>query len=977
MQRYIQGRPANSRFSFLSGLFGSFKHSNKKNLLKNGILGASAGILLTVIVAGGLFAWYAKDLPNPNAILERDIPQSTKIYDKTGTHLLYEIALEEKRTLVTLDQIPDYVKNATISAEDRDFYHHNGFSFTGFGRSIYRYLLSFGRVKQGGSTITQQLVKNAILTNEKHLSRKVKELILSLAIEQIYTKEQILQMYLNEIPYGSTNYGVESAARAYFDKQAKDLTLGEAATLAALPQLPTVYLNDPERLKARRDWILEGMVTEGYISREDADAALATDTPVSINIGRIEAPHFVMYVKSLLEEEYGARLVETGGLTVITSLDYDKQLMAEQAITDGIAARGTRYGFTSAGLVSLDPRTGQIISMVGSPDYYAEEQDGQVNVTLQPLQPGSSIKPIVYAAAFEKGYTPNTLLWDTATKFPTATGDYEPKNYNGRDNGIVTMRKALQGSLNIAAVKTLYLVGIDNAVKFMQRLGYSNEYQPDNIGLSMVLGGIQVTPLEHTGAFATFANNGIYHKPVAILKIQEPNGTVLKEWKADEEKGEQVIDANLAATMSNVLSDNGARAFIFGSNNSLVLPGGRPAAAKTGTTNEYKDAWTMGYTPSLATGIWVGNADGTKMKGGADGSVVAGPIWNQYMRNALNGTAVETFPEAKIPVTGKRVLDGKIPGTAITFDTASGKLATDRTPDRYRKEVVCGEYHDILYYVDRTNPLGDQPEHPEKDPQYKAWETSVDNYLTRHNANLPEGQKPLVRCSAPDSEDDVHTEKNSPVVAIREPDRNENVGRTFEVRLDTELKREFSRVEYLIDGSYVASGSNPEGGTITLPGWVGKGSHTLTATVYDDVDNSGSDTVKIDVEDVGSTGSFRITNPFNGQTIEKSAATYSVAVEVPNAEELISLSVIARNLWTGEQTTISTTNSPSPITSATWTIPNEGDYILEAQGTTRDGTVEETTPIKVLVRNPKSSGEITVDEAATEPLPDVAGATTP
>lgn len=971
MQRYIQGRLGKGTFSFISRLRHAFKTANKKTVAKNLILGLCAGLLFSVIVIGGTFAWYAKDLPNPNALLERDIPQSTKIYDRTGTHLLYEIALEQKRTLVTLDDISPQIVQATITAEDRNFYSHHGFSLKGYLRAFRIYVTTFGKTKTGGSTITQQFVKKAVLTSEKKVSRKIKELILSIAIEQIYSKDQILQMYLNEIPYGSTNYGIESAAKTYFGKSANEVTLAEAATLAALPQLPTVYLNNPDLLNERRDWILDGMVEQGYIKREEADAAKLEDTTIVYKTGSIEAPHFVLWVKSLLEEEYGERLVETGGLNVITSLDYDKQGLAEKAIENGINTYGTSYGFSSAGMVSMNPKTGEVLAMVGSPDYFNNDIDGQVNVTLQPLQPGSSIKPLIYAAAFEKGYTPNTLLWDTTTAFPTVTGNYEPKNYDGREHGMVTMRKALQGSLNIPAVKTLYLVGINNAIKFLQRLGYTTIDDPSKVGLSMVLGGTEVTVLEHTAAYSVFANNGVYHEPVAILKVTEPDGTVLKEWKTEENKGEQVIDSNLAATMSNVLSDNGARAYIFGSNNWLVLPG-RPSAAKTGTTNEYKDAWTMGYTPSLMTGVWVGNADGTKMRGAADGSKVAAPMWNEYMRNALNGTPVESFPEAKIPETGKRVLDGKIPGTTITIDTASGKLATDRTPDRYKKEIVCGEYHSILHYINREDPLGPDPEDPASDPDYTAWEAGVDGYLSRHNANLPEGESPLVNCKPPTEEDDIHTENNAPTVEIREPDNGEGVERSFSIRLNIETRRPFDRVEYAIDGSYVASSTNEDGGILSLPGWVGAGEHTLTATVYDDVDNSGSDTVRIDVEGEGSTGAFRITNPFNGQTIEKSSTNYTLAVEVPNPEEIITLSVIARNLWTGVQTTIATTNSPAPITTLPWTLPEAGDYLLEAQGSTNDGGVLETTPVTVYIRNLSADGGIVegITDTTEEVIPD-------
>jgi 1A family penicillin-binding protein len=975
MQRYIIGRAPKGFSALLTRFKHDFRKADKKTLTKNVLLASLALILFGVIIFGGLFAWYAKDLPNPNALLNRDVSQSTKIFDRTGTHLLYEIAPDQKRTLVPIENISPLIQKATITAEDRDFYKHHGFSVTGYLRAIRIYVLSLGRVKTGGSTITQQFVKKAILTSEKKLSRKAKELILSVIIEQRYSKDQILQMYLNEIPYGSTNYGIESAAQTYFGKSAKDVDLAEAATLAAIPQSPTRYMNNPDLLKERKEWILNGMVEEGYATREEADAAIAEDSAIDFTISDIQAPHFVLWVKSLLETTYGSKQVETGGLNVITSLDFDKQKAAETAVTNGVATYGPTFGFTGAGLVSLDPKTGEILAMVGSPDYFNNEEQGQVNVTLQPLQPGSSIKPIVYAAAFEKGYTPNTIVWDVKTSFPTPTGAYNPQNYDGGEHGPVTLRKALQGSLNIPAVKTLYLVGIDEAVKFAQRLGYTTLNDKSQIGLSMVLGGILVTPLEHTAAYATFADNGTYHAPVAILKVTEPNGNVLEEWKADDHKGEQVIDKNLAAEVSNVLSDNNARTYVFGARNWLTI-NGRPVAAKTGTTNEYKDAWTMGYTPSLVAGVWVGNSDGTKMKGAADGSKVAAPIWNEYMKNALNGTAVEQFPAATIPVTGKAMLDGKVPGTAVTIDTSTGKLATELTPDRYRKSVMCGEYHTILRYVDRKDPLGGVPSNPEKDPYYSVWENSIQDYIARHNASLKPGEKALENCTVPTEEDDVHTKKNQPEVRISSPGNSDSVSRTFPVTLFSSTKRGFNRVEYSIDDSYVTTSTNMDGETITLPGWVGSGTHTLTVTLYDDVDNAGKDSVKISVSEAGSEGSFRITNPFNNQTIEKSETTYSIAVEVPRAGDLVSLSVIAKNIWTGAETVVGTTTSPAAISSFAWTLPDAADYTLEARATTKSGSTEETAPIRVRLRDtaPTASADISGTEATADG--EVAGATT-
>lgn len=966
MYRYSLGRTTKSGKSQLSKLFHNLvtrlkQGSIVKNLLLLGLAVGLGGMLLLF----SMFVWYSQGLPDPETLINRDLAQSTKIYDRTGEHLLYEIAPDQKRTLVTIDQIPKTVQQATITAEDRNFYEHGGISIKGIVRAVLSNIIHLDPTGQGASTITQQFIKKAFLTDDQTYTRKIKEIVIAIALEKKFTKEEILQLYLNEIPYGGTNYGIESAAQAYFNKSVEDVSLAEAATLAALPNRPSKFLNKPDLLKARKDWILDGMVDEGYVSREEADAAKVEDTPVSLALHNIEAPHFVLWVKEQLEEKYGARTTETGGLKVITTLDYDKQKIAEEAVTNGVTAKGATYNFNDAGLVSIDPKTGQILAMVGSPDYWNDEADGQVNVTLHPLQPGSSIKPLVYAAAFERGYTPNTVLWDVDTIFPTPTGNYEPHNYDGKEHGSVTMRKALQGSLNIPAVKTLYLVGTENAVNLSERLGYTT-LRDNYVGLSMVLGGVQVTPLEHTAAFAAFANKGLYQTPTAILSVQNPNGDKLEEWKVEDHPGAEAMNENLAATITDVLADNNARSYVFGANNYLTLSG-RPAAAKTGTTNEYKDAWTMGYTPSLATGVWVGNANGTVMKTKADGSVVAAPIWNEYMNRALKGTPVESFPHADIKTTGKAILDGKIPSTTVVIDTTTGKLATEFTPERYRQEKICGEYHTILTYIKRDDPLGESPKDPAKaDPYYSTWETGIANYIAKSGQD---GQPKLETCEVPTEEDDVHTKNNQPTVNLRNPDDGDNVGRTFTIDINVNTRRPFNRVDYFIDNTYIVSSFNDNGGEITLPGWVTEGDHELTAKAYDDVDNSGSDSVSINVTESGSQGSFRITNPFEGQTIEKSVSSYSIAIEVPNASDLNNLGITAYNLWTGESLFIGDTSNPQAITTISWNLPANAQYSLTATATTRNGETLTSPPVTVIVKDPAVSNGILLDELIPIPVP--------
>lgn len=954
MNRYSHYRSKLAK-SRIARLFTThFRNVDKKTLAKNIALSGIALFLLGSLFTLAAYFWYSRDLPDPNTLLTRNVELSTEIYDRTGEHLLYVIAADENRRLVTLDEIPDYMEKAVISAEDANFYEHHGFSIKGLARAAI-----FMGKRGGGSTITQQLVKNAILNNERSLTRKFKEIILSIAIEQNFTKDQILQMYFNEIGYGGRNYGIESAAKEYYGKHASELTLAEAATLAGLPQLPSYYLNHPDELQGRRDWILGRMVELGYISQEEADAAKAQELGIINNEDEIIAPHFVLWVKEQLVEMFNGdeRKVEEGGLKVITTLDYDKQTLAENAVTAGVSARGATYNFNNAGLLAMDPKTGQVLAMVGSVDYYNDEIQGQVNVTQRPLQPGSSFKPIVYAAAFEKGYTPNTLVWDVHTTFPTATGNYQPYNYNvSLESGPISLRKALQGSLNIPAVKTLYLVGVDRALDFAERLGYTTFEDRSDFGLAIVLGGAEVKMVDHAQAYSVFANQGKKQDVAAILKVEDKDKNTVYEWKAEEHQGEQVIESTIAATITNVLADNNARAYVFGTNSSLQL-GARPVAAKTGTTNDYNDAWTMGYTPSLVAGVWVGNTDGSEMKRGADGSIIAAPIWNEFMRNALEGTPIEAFPAASIPDTGKAVLDGELVTETVTIDTASGKLATERTPERFRKEVTCGEFHTILHYVNKDDPRGAAPSNPENDPYYDDWEKAIQEWITERNASLEEGETAYEACEVPDEEDDIHTEENEPEIDIRTPDNGDNVGREFEVRYSIETEFDFNRVEFSVDGKYVATSEDDDEASLDLPSWVRRGEHTLTATVYDEYDNTASDEIRIDVSETsaGSMDDLRISNPFENQTIEKTSATYTISIEVPNAEEANMLTLYARNLWTRESVYIGEVSSPSSITSLSWTLPDEGRYAVWASASYDDGSTIQSESVRVSVREQRTA----------------------
>ena len=785
-------------------------------------LGFSSGLAVV--------AWYSRDLPDPSNLSRRTSQESTKIYDRTGQTLLYEISGDQKNTPVKLDELPPFIKNASLVAEDRDFYSHRGFDIKGIARALFIDLIKGGRL-QGGSTITQQLVKNTIVGGEKSFRRKIQELILAYRIEQRFSKERILEMYLNAIPYGSTAYGIEAAADHYFKKSAKNLSIAEAATLAALPKAPSYlspYGNHRDELIARQQYIIKEMVSLGYLSEEEAKKAKEEKLEFIPLKEGIIAPHFVFYIKELLSARYGERLVETGGLKIITTLDLYKQKIAEEEVAAGAAKNEKLYGGKNAALVAIDPKNGQVLAMVGSRDYFAEEYDGNVNVALQPRQPGSSFKPIVYATAFMKGYTPETILYDVVTTFKTDTKDYTPHNYDGKEHGPVTLRQAMAGSLNIPAVKTLYLTGVSNVLDLAERLGYTSFRDRSRFGLSLVLGGGEVKLLEHTAAYQAFARDGIYHPLAAILRIEDARGQILESFESSEQS---VLPQNVARQITSILSDNAARSFVFGANSPLTL-GERPVAAKTGTTNDWRDGWTIGFTPSLVVGVWAGNNDNKAMSRGADGVLVAAPIWNAFMKRVLGDTPKEVFPTPEPVVPEKPVLRGDVSmEEKIIIDRASGKRATELTPPTYREEKIYKQIHEILYYVRRDDPLGPPPEHPEEDLNYLNWEVALARWAKEKGLEVGE--------MAPQENDDLHTIANRPQLIINTPTTGETVrGQSLIINIAASAPRGINGVRYYLDGSRVAETTGVvENYSIPLEN-VSTGFHTLKLEVFDDIDNT-------------------------------------------------------------------------------------------------------------------------------------------
>lgn len=712
-----------------------------RRLLKLAGWSAAAFLLFAI----GVFAYYAKDLPSPGKLNKRQVVESTKIYDRTGQHLLYEIHGEEKRTTIPLDQMSEIVRAATISAEDQAFYQHWGIQFKAVARAAIYNIMGHKR-NQGGSTITQQLIKNTVLTNKKTFTRKVKEVILAVELEQKFSKDEILEMYLNEIPYGSNAYGIQAASETFFGKDAKDLQLAESALLAALPQATTYYSpygTHTDELKYRQEYILDQMAKLGYVSSEQAGEAKNFDVIAEIRPFQenISAPHFVMYVKEQLVNLYGEKQVKEGGMKVYTTLDWEKQSAADEAVKKGVAASGPKYKASNAALVAIDPKTGQILAMVGSRDYFDKSIDGNVNVAIRDRQPGSSFKPYVYATAFKKGYTPDTIIFDTKTNFGTKEKPYEPKNYSGNFSGPVKMKEALARSLNIPAVKTLYLAGVQNAINTAQSMGITTLQNPSRYGLALVLGGGEVKLIDHVSAFGTFATAGVHHNKTSILKITDSRGNILEEYK--NSGGERVLDQDVCAKIDAILSDNSLRAPVFGSNSPLRFDD-RPVAVKTGTTNEWRDAWTVGYTPGLVAGVWTGNNNNSPMAQGADGVYTAAPIWRDFMDRALANSAIERFPEAKTEKTGKSVLDGVVNGEekeVIVCKIKDGKycLANDHCPsDKKKRKKSFFAAHDILYWVNKDDPRGDYPKSPQKDPQFSAWEKGVQKWAEKKELDTQE-----------------------------------------------------------------------------------------------------------------------------------------------------------------------------------------------------------------------------------------------
>jgi 1A family penicillin-binding protein len=609
------------------------------------------GLAACIVLFFGYFLWISRSLPTPGKLANPDIKDSTKILDSKGVSL-YSIYQDYNRTYVKLDNIPKDLQNATIATEDQDFYENSGFSWRGYAR-VVKDLIIHQRMT-GGSTITQQLVKTLLLTPERRPTRKMKELILAIQVDKRFSKNEILEMYLNNIPYGGTAVGIEAAANQYFGKKAKDLTLAESVFLAGLPQSPTYYspYSGNKAYIERASQVLGRMEDEGHISTKESEKTLNEIKKFTFNEegGDFKAPHFVMYIREQLNELVGETAVLTGNLTVKTTLDYDIQEHTEKTLKEEID-KLEDYKVSNGSVVVLDSKTGAIVSMVGSKDYFDAENDGNFNTAIAQRQPGSSLKPLIYAVALEKGYSPATLLMDVPTEFPgeSAEKPYKPVNYDGKYRGPMQMRFALGNSMNVPAVKMLAMVGLQPVMQKAYDSGIEN-WKPtqeamNNVGLSLVLGGREATLLQITSLYSAFANKGVQHEPFGILEVKDAKGKVI--YKHDVDKGNELFTEEVSFLMSHMLLDNNARSIVFGAR-SLLNVGNKTVAVKTGTTDQKRDNWTVGYTPSYVVGVWVGNNDNSPMNSAiASGVTGASPIWNKVMTYVLRDLKDEQFEVPK------------------------------------------------------------------------------------------------------------------------------------------------------------------------------------------------------------------------------------------------------------------------------------------------------------------------------------------
>jgi penicillin-binding protein 1C len=793
-------------------------------------------VIAGFILFFAMFAWVAKDLPKPGQVVNRE-GFTSKILDRNGK-LLYDLYAEERRDPISITNVPKTLKDATVAIEDKDFYRHRGFDPLTPFRIVYNYVFRGGRVV-GGSTLTQQLVKNALLTNERSVMRKFREFVLAIQIERKFTKDQILELYLNETPYGGIAVGAGAGSQIYFGKPVEALNLVESAILAGLPQRPTAYSPHTGRTdtdgtplwKVRANGVLRRMQEDGYISPEEHDQAVIDLDSVQFTQPKtsIIAPHFVFYVRDQLEKEFGEGVVAKGGLQVTTTLDIEMQQKAQEIVKTEID-KLANLNITNGAALAMNPKTGEILSMVGSADYNSETTDGKFNVVVDGLrQPGSSIKPLTYLAMFRKGFTPATMLADVPTIFQRndAEKPYEPKNYDGKFRGPVNLRNSLGSSLNIPAVKSLATVGIKDFLTLAYDMGMVTLEPTDEnmrrFGLAVTLGGAEVHLIDTVSAYSAFANGGLKIEPVSILKVTDKDGRVLREFKPVQ--GRRVIEEEEAFLINDVLSDNNARLLAFGANS--LLNAGKGVAVKTGTTNDQKDNWTIGWSQDIIIGTWVGNNNNTAMKQVASGITGASPIWRNILNYALKERdfkAVEWTVPSGIEhvevdtVSGypkhdefagrlEYIIKGTLPAlpdpvhAKLKLCRGENKLATDA-------RIASADYDEKEFIVLRE-------EDPFSEDGKNRWQTAIDAWV----AGQPDEKYKAPKDYCGDSSD----------VSVRlEEPRNEQTYSNEEIRvkITADSGDGIEKIELWVDGGLKETINNRTyEGTINLSG----GRHTIYA----------------------------------------------------------------------------------------------------------------------------------------------------
>ena len=800
------------------------------------------GLLATV----GLFAWYSKDLPSPTKVVRRD-GFATRIYDRNG-EILYDLYQDQKRQPVEFNNLPEALKKATIAVEDKDFYKHKGFDPLAPLRIIKNFF--YFKKLTGGSTLTQQLVKNVLLTSEVSITRKIKEFILAVQIEARYSKDEILLMYLNESPYGGAAWGVGSAAEQYFGKAVKDLTVAESVILAGLPQRPNAYSpfsSNPKAYVSRTEHVLNRMFEDGYIDKETQLKTVEEIKNYQFyqNSTKLLAPHFVFWIKDLLSQKYGEGVAEGGGLKVTTTLDLNLQNEVQKIVGEEID-KSEKLQISNGAALILDPRDGQVLAMVGSRDYNSDKTDGQFNVVTQGLrQPGSAIKPITYLMALRKGYSAASLIMDTPVSFPIAgQKDYTPQNYTGKFNGPMSLRDALGNSINTIAVKTLARVGVSNMLQQAYEMGISNlEPTVENMkkfGFAVTLGGAEVKMIDLSAAYSAFANGGKRVEAVGILKVEDREGRVLEEFNPIE--GKQVMSSEEAFIISDILADNNARALTFGAVNSLIIPNYK-VAVKTGTTNEKKDNWTIGWTPNLLATVWVGNNDSTPMGRIASGVSGAAPIWRKIMLFALPKREKEDF---KIPPKIVNISVDKISGYGVHDEFPSkteyfieGTQTNILDPIHLRLKV-CKDKAGLATPEDVANGNYDSKEYfnfKEEDPISKdgrnRWQEGIDSWINQQS----EKDKYFPPESFCRSDGAVGVNFDSP------GDRSTQ-GNNVEVKVNISALKKITEVKLWIDNSEVKKWTErPFEGVFNL----GNGPHRLKVRAVDKDGASGEREIQIGV----------------------------------------------------------------------------------------------------------------------------------